>query len=72
MSSNFRCQDKGVATGEFARRFSDNRSQVLAKKIQQRQIWQFTVKLKRTLNLCDLKVCSALSLTDAPYCFKDK
>ncbi len=63
---------KDVATGEFARHFSDNRSQALAKKIQRRQIWQFTVRLNRTLNLCDLKVCSALSLTDAPYCFKDK
>jgi RES domain-containing protein len=65
-------KDKGVATGEFARHFSDNRSQALAKKIQRRQIWRFTVKLNRTLNLCDLKVCSALSLTDAPDCFKDK
>ncbi len=65
-------KDKGVATGEFARHFSVNRSQALAKKIQRRQIWRFTVILKRTLNLCDLKVCSALSLTDAPYCFKDK
>jgi hypothetical protein len=65
-------KDKGVATGEFARHFSDNRSQALAKKIQRRQIWRFSVKLKRTLDLCDLKVSSALSLTDAPYCFKDK
>ena len=59
-------------TVEFARHFSDNRSQALAKNIQRRQIWRFTVKLNRTLNLCDLKVCSALSLSDAPYCFKDK
>jgi RES domain-containing protein len=65
-------KDKGVATGEFARHFSDNRSQALAKKIQRRQIWRFTVKLNRTLNLCDLKVCSAMSLSDAPYCFRDK
>ena len=65
-------KDKGVATGEFARHFSDNRSHGLAQKIQRRQIWRFTVKLNRTLNLCDLKVCSALSLADAPYCFKDK
>ena len=65
-------KDKGVATGEFARHFSDNRSQELAKKIQRRQIWRFTVKLNRTLNLCDLKVCNALSFADAPYCFKDK
>ena len=65
-------KDKGVATGEFARHLSDNRSQALAKKIQRRQIWQFTVKLNRTLNLCDPKVWSALSLTDAPHCFKDK
>ncbi len=65
-------KDKGVATGEFARHFSDNRSQALAKKIQRRQIWRFTVKLNRTLNLCNLKVGSALSLSDAPYCFRDK
>ena len=65
-------KDKGVATGEFARHYSDNRSQALAKKIQRRQIWRFSVKLKRTLDLCDLKVSIALSLTDAPYCFKDK
>ena len=65
-------KDKGVATGEFARHFSDNRSHGLAQKIQRRQIWRLTVKLNRTLNLCDLKVCSALSLADAPYCFKDK
>jgi RES domain-containing protein len=65
-------KDKGVAAGEFARHFSDNRSQALTKKIQRRQIWRFTVKLNRTLNLCDLKVCSALSLSDAPYCFRDK
>ena len=65
-------KDKAVATGEFARYFSENRSQALAKKILRRQIWRFRVKLNRTLNLCDLKVCNALSLADAPYCFKDK
>ena len=65
-------KDKAVATGEFARHFSENRSQALAKKIQRRQIWRFKVRLNRTLNLCDLKVCNALSLADAPYCFKDK
>ena len=71
-STLYLAKDKSVATGEFARHFSDNRSQTLAKKIQRRQIWRFTVKLNRTLNLCDLKVCSALSLSDAPYCFRDK
>ena len=65
-------KDKSVAIGEFARHFSDNRSQTLAKKIQRRQIWRFKVELKKTLDLCDLEICSALSLTDAPYCFEDK
>lgn len=65
-------KDKAVATDEFARHFSENRSQALAEKIQRRQIWRFKVRLNRTLNLCDLKVCKALSLTDAPYCFEDK
>ena len=65
-------KDKAVATGEFARHFSENRSQALAKKILRRQIWRFRVKLIRTLNLYDLKVCNALSFADAPYCFKDK
>ena len=65
-------KDKGVATDEFVRHFSENRSQGLAQKIQRRQIRRFTVKLDRTLNLCDLKVCSALSLADPPFCFKDK
>ena len=62
-------KDKSVAIGEFARHFFDNRSQALGKKIQRRQIWRFTVKLNRTLNLCDLEVCNALSLTDAPFNF---
>jgi RES domain-containing protein len=65
-------KDKAVAAGKFARHFSENRSQALAKKIQRRQIWRFKVRLNRTLNLCDLKVCKALSLADAPFCFKDK
>ena len=49
MSNLYLAKDKGVATGEFARHFSDNRSQALAKKIQRRQIWRFTVKLNRTI-----------------------
>jgi len=44
-------RDKGIATGEFSRHFSDNRSQGLTQKIQRRQIWRFTVKLNRTLNI---------------------
>jgi len=47
----FPLRDKGVATGEFARHFSANRSQGFTQKIQRRQIRRLTVKLNKTLNI---------------------
>lgn len=64
--------DKQVVIGEFSRHFQENRSQSLAGKIHCRRIWRFSVKLGRTLDLRDPEVCKALSLPNAPTCFKDK
>ncbi len=63
-------KDKSVAIGEFARHFSDNRSLNLGKKIHRRQIWRFSVELTKTVDLCNLDVCTALSLTNPPHCFE--
>lgn len=65
-------KDKQVAIGEYSRHFRENRSEKLIKETHRRKIWRFEVRLERTLDLCDLDVCSALSLSEAPDCFKDK
>lgn len=64
--------DKAVAIGEFARHLEDTRTNGLVSLIRRRRIWRFELQLNKTLDLCDPKVTSALSLKDAPNCFKDK
>jgi RES domain-containing protein len=64
--------DKQVAIGEFSRHFDENRSRSLIRQIHRRKIWCFSVQLDRTLNLCNPQVWEALSLSEAPDCFKDK
>ena len=62
-------KDKSVAMGEFSRHFSEDRSTKLTTRIHKRQIWKLSVKFKKTVNLCNLQVCEALSLADSPHCF---
>jgi RES domain-containing protein len=63
-------KDKSVAIGEFAHHFKENRSLKLANEIQRRQIWRLSVEVTKTVDLCNLDACEALSLTDAPHCFE--
>jgi RES domain-containing protein len=64
-------KDKSVVTGEFSRHFSEDRSPKLVTQIHRRQIWKLTVKLDKTIDLCNLKICKALSIADPPHCFLD-
>jgi RES domain-containing protein len=64
-------KDKSVAIGEFARHFSINRSLKLANEIHRRQIWKLSVELTKTVDLCNLDACEALSLNDPPHCFEN-
>lgn len=64
-------KEKSFAIGEFARHFSENRSLSLSHKIHKRQVWRFSIELTKTVDLCDINACDALSLTDAPHCFKN-
>lgn len=64
-------KSKSVAAGEFSRHFSEDRSSKLAAQVHRRQIWKISVELNKTIDLCDLKACEALSLADPPHCFYD-
>ena len=64
-------KEKSVAIGEFSRHFSEDRSPKLATQIHRRQIWKLSVELKKTIDLCNLKTCEALSLADPPDCFSN-
>lgn len=64
-------KDKSVAIGEFSRHFSENRSPKLATRIHRRQIWKLSVDLNKTIDLCNLEACKALSLTNPPNCFSN-
>jgi RES domain-containing protein len=64
-------KDKSVVVGEFSRHFSENRSSKLVTRIHRRQIWKLSVKLGKTIDLCDPNACKALSLDDPPHCFSD-
>ena len=64
--------DVDVAAGEWSRHFQFNRSRQLAAKTKRRKVYQMTVNLDHTLNLCDRHCWQELSLKDAPNCFLDK
>ncbi|MEN9567901.1 MAG: hypothetical protein RLZZ69_3097 [Cyanobacteriota bacterium] len=76
-----------VAAGEWSRHYGAyklatqvrqtaplqfNRSQQLAAKTKRRKVYQMTVKLNHTLNLCRHLCWQELSLKDAPNCFLDQ
>lgn len=70
-----------VAAGEWSRHFQFDRAaprqrrdrpKQLAAKTKRRKVYQMTVKLNYTLNLCDRLCWQELSLKDAPNCFLDK
>ncbi|MGB8702536.1 MAG: RES family NAD+ phosphorylase [Thermosynechococcaceae cyanobacterium] len=65
-------KEKNVALAEYARHFQINRTLGLAAKTYRRKVYRFEVALDHVLDLRDQSVCSALSLLDAPICFKDK
>jgi RES domain-containing protein len=64
-------KDKSVVVGEFSRHFSEDRSPKLVTQMHRRQIWKLSVKLSKTIDLCNLKACKALSLDDPPHCFSN-
>ena len=61
-----------VAAGEWSRHFQFDRPKQLAAKTKRRKVYQMTVNLKHTLNLCTRRCWQELSLKDAPNCFLDK
>lgn len=65
-------KDKDVALAEYACHFEVDRTLGLAAKTHRRQVYRFQVTIDATLNLCHPPVWAALSLTDAPDCFKDR
>ncbi len=65
-------KEKNVALAEYARHFQVGRSLKLARQIQERAVYRFTVKLERVVNLCNPEVWQELSLVDAPDCFKNR
>lgn len=65
-------KEKDVALAEYARHFKVDRTPALATQAYQRKVYRFQVKLEATLDLCDLQVCQALSLTNTPESYRDK
>jgi RES domain-containing protein len=65
-------KEKNVALAEYARHFQVNRTLGLASKTYRRKVYRFEVKLDHVLDLREQSVWSALSLQDAPDCYKDK
>lgn len=65
-------KEKNVALAEYARHFEVNRTLGLAVKTYRRQVYRFKIKLDSILDLRERSVWSALSLQNAPDCFKDK
>ncbi|MBE9079696.1 RES family NAD+ phosphorylase [Romeria aff. gracilis LEGE 07310] len=65
-------KEKNVALAEYARHFEVNRTVGLAAKTYQRKVYRFKVALDAVLDLREPSVWSALSLQNAPDCFKDK
>lgn len=64
-------KDKSVVIGEFSRHFSKDRTQKLFAQLNRRQIWKLSVRLRKTIDLCNIKACKALSLVDPPCCFSN-
>jgi RES domain-containing protein len=65
-------KDKDVALAEYARHFHVDRTPGLAAQTYRRKVYRFQVVLEATLNLCHPDVCAALSLSNAPGCFRDR
>lgn len=65
-------KEKDVALAEFARHFEVNRTPTLATQTHRRKVYRFQVCLDRVLNLCDPQVWLALSIKEAPECFREK
>jgi RES domain-containing protein len=65
-------KEKDVALAEYARHFQVNRTPELAAQTYRRKVYRFQVQLNQVLDLCQPEVWGALSLGDAPDCFKDK
>jgi RES domain-containing protein len=65
-------KEKDVALAEYARHFKVNRTSRLASQTYRRQVFRFRVELEYVLDLTNPDVWNALSLENAPDCFKDK
>jgi len=64
--------DRGVAVAEFARHLSEGRQLRDGSLVVERQLFRLQLSLARTLDLRDPALWAALSLREAPYCFRDK
>lgn len=71
-STLYLAKEKNVALAEYARHFRVDRTPQLAAQTYRRRVYRFQVNLDSVLNLCSPEVWSALSLINAPDCFKDK
>ena len=65
-------KEKNVALAEYARHFQVDRSPHLARKIHERIVYRFDVRLEQVLNLCRSAIWQELSLTNAPSCFQNR
>jgi RES domain-containing protein len=65
-------KEKNVALAEYARHFQVNRTLGIAAKAYRRKVYRFEVRLDYVLDLRDQSVWSALSIQNAPECYKDK
>ena len=63
--------DLGVIIAEFGRHFDVHRDPALKDVTAQRIVYRLEVAVERVLDLRDPRVCQALSLPDAPFCFTD-
>lgn len=64
--------DVGVALGELARHFEEDRTPTLKSQLAARQLYRLHVEVDRLLDLRDARVLEALSIEDAPRCFLDR
>ncbi|PIG93415.1 RES domain-containing protein [Gloeocapsopsis sp. IPPAS B-1203] len=65
-------KEKDVALAEYARHFKVDRTLGLASQTHRRQVFRFRVELEYVLDLTNPQVWTALSLENAPDCFKHK
>lgn len=64
--------DRAVVLAEFARHYRHDTSPGVAPQTVARQIYRLQVEIGHLLDLRDPRTVAALSLGDAPHCFREK